>query len=140
MHAKYEAMIDGIDYRTIEAYLLSPTSPIHYIIHAREREMLPELAAYLETAIQQGKATPADIRGLLLPRIDRGDLLVTATRPLLIQPERLVPTAQIPADSYCHVIYMPPFYISHTEGIFESMKLKLETKPEVPRQGPRIKP
>lgn len=130
MHAQYDHLIDGIDYRTIEAYLHNPATPIQYIVHARERAMLSPLAAYLDDAITQGKAAPEHIRGLLLPRIDRGEVLVTATRPLLMPVGSLVESAAIPKDTYCQVIYLPPFYLSHTQGLFEAMQKKAELKTE----------
>ena len=139
MHAQYEHMIDGIDYRTIEAYLHHPASPIQYIVHARERSLLAPLAAHLNDAIEQGKAAPEHIRGLLVPRIDRGEVLLTATRPLLLPFGSLVASADIPKDAYCQVIYLPPFYLSHTQGLFEAMQKKAEMKVEQPSVGPRLK-
>lgn len=134
----YASLIDGIDYATIEHYLHDPTSEIDYIVHVRDKEFLPKLAEYLDNARAAGMVRPQDISSLVGPWLSTGKLAVTALRPLLIPHESLIPSQSIPRDTMCYVIYLPPFYLSHTEGVFERMKTQEKVDTAPPRQKPKI--
>lgn len=138
MSSHFASLIDGIDYATIESYLYNPTSPIQYILHVRDKEFLPQLADYLGNARALGMVRPQDIATLVAPWLSTGKLAVTAKRPLLIPYESLIPSESIARDAMCHVIYLPPFYLSHTEGVFEGMKKEEKVHTQPPKRKPKL--
>lgn len=120
MNPKYERLIDGTDYRTMESYLRNRSDPIDYIVHVRDPKALSDVAAILDTAVASGKARPEDIRDLLLPFVEREEILLTSRRPILLPVGALVGPGRISDETFCKVICLPPFYVSHTEGLFEA--------------------
>ena len=139
MSAYYASLMDGTDYRTLEAYLDSPISPIQCILHVRKPELVPLLAERIGRALEEGKAAPEHVRGLVLPMMEQGNLLLTTRRPMLLPMRSMVESSTIEKDSRCMVIYLPPFYLSHTEGLFECIENRLQPKIEPPSPVRRIK-
>ncbi len=129
MNPKYERLIDGTDYRTIESYLLDPREPIEFILHVRSLEDLSDLAAQLDQHLQQPYRAQEAVRSILRPLLEQGRLLLTPGRPVMVPTEQMVPPGQIAADIFCQTIYLPPFYLSHTEGVFEARAVKNSPQP-----------
>jgi hypothetical protein len=117
--AHYEAMIDGIDFGTIARYLQHPASPIHCLLHLKDRSMLAPVAAVLERELEAG----AFYNGLVpetISNLIKDGLLKVSMReddgpkvPHYISAKSVNPAAR------CEVIYLEPFYLVHTPGLFE---------------------
>jgi hypothetical protein len=126
----YQSLIDGTDYRTLLAYLHHPQSSIHYVLHVRTLPALIELAEKLDHPINSAPLTPAHAAEILRVYADRGLLKVTCRHPHAFpQPSALVPASAIDGETKCSVLYLPPFYLSLTEGLFESVRTNVSQEP-----------
>lgn len=127
--AFYRAQIDPTEFKTVVDYLHGPRSPIQYLLHVREPAMLAELAAQLEGAIQASQP----LEPLVLARLREGSLKISSRQPLSLPISGAqVDPAQVPARAACEVIYLPPFYLVHTPGLFEG---KLHDPARAPERG-----
>jgi|CZKV01.1.fsa_nt_gi hypothetical protein len=141
----FAAMIDGINFGTIYGYLSNPRSPIDLLVHLKNRDQMGQVA--LELA--QTMDLFPEPRQMALPLYEKllraGELKIS---PRLVTPlfdrKYLVDPLAVPPDSMCYVIYLPPFYLVHTPGLFEGTLIKPETaRPQLsvnqPVRSPRFK-
>ena len=134
---EYEARIDPTDFGTMAGYLRHPQSPIDCLLHVRDRSMLAPLAENLERALQResGPAVRAEVRRLLDDGLKKGDLLISPRRLLpQLEPRQYVDASTVPAKAGCEVLYLPPFYLVHTPGLFEGTLKRREPCPRPQRQ------
>ena len=129
----FESLIDGIDFQTIHAYLTNPQSPIEMLVHVKDRSMLSRLAEEMvrtnELAQEKGQISLPLYEKLL----KEGELKIS---PQMVTPlhdrKFLVDPFEVPRNATSYVIYLPPFYLVHTPGLFEGTLIKPETaKPHV---------
>ena len=136
----YAALMDGTDYGTLEDYLDNPITPIDYILHVRDPRDVPVLAEKIDGIIEQGGPALKHLKELVVPWIEQGDLLITTRRAMLLPAHAMVESHLIKKDTLCFVIYLPPFYISHTAGLFEFIQNKPEEKMKPPKPRALMKP
>ena len=113
--ARYEGLIDPTDFNVLRGYLKSETSPIDYLLHVKERSMLAPLAARLDQAMK----TAQPLEPILYPLADEGSLKVSSRH--LLPPDLFqaaVNPNRVPKLAESQVIYLPPFYLAHTPGLF----------------------
>ncbi len=133
----YERFIDPTDFHTVANYLHNPRSPIECVLHVSSRDALAALAGELERALQSGAEAPAAVRGLVRHHLDAGTVRISSRWPLAgHDPRHVVDVASVPGTAGCEVIFMPPFYLAHTPGLFEG---KLQTKKSVPKRNRRTR-
>jgi len=80
---------------------------------------------------------------LLADQLKAGAVLVSSWQPLdLPEAQRFNAVDSIPRRARCDVIYMPPFYLIHTPGLFEGTLAKptLAEKPKIKEQALRQRP
>ena len=129
---RHESLIDPTSFGIIASYLRSRRSPIEYILHVKDRAILAPLAEKLDELLMKGPGTPGDILRVmeLLPE---GSLLVSSRRPLALEPQLLVDVSSIPVDAPCSVLYLAPFYLAHTPGLFDET-LQCRARTPTPRR------
>jgi hypothetical protein len=116
----FESLIDPTDFGTVAAYLRNPRSPIETVLHVRDRRMLATLAQALAVNAELPSGAGAD-GPLLVRRLLSEDALRVSSRARLgwCPPTSVVDVSTIPSAAGCDVIYLPPFYLVHTPGLFE---------------------
>ena len=129
----FESLIDGIDFQTIHAYLTNPKSPIEMLVHVKDRSMLSRLAEEIVRANELDQEKGQISLPLYEKLLKEGELKIS---PQLVTPlhdrKFLVDPLEIPRNATSYVIYLPPFYLVHTPGLFEGTLIKPETaKPHV---------
>ena len=129
----FESLIDGIDFQTIHAYLTNPQSPIEMLVHVKDRSMLSRLAEEIVRITELDQEKGQISLPLYQKLLKEGELKIS---PQLVTPlhdrKFLVNPFEIPRNSTSYVIYLPPFYLVHTPGLFEGTLIKPETsKPQV---------
>jgi hypothetical protein len=113
--ARYENLIDPTDFNLLRGYLKSPDSPIDYLLHVKERFMLAPLAARVDEALKTGQ--PLD--HILNPLVNEGSLKISSRH--LLPPDLFqaaVNPDHVSKQAASQVIYLPPFYVAHTPGLF----------------------
>jgi len=135
----YQSLVDPTNFGTVVRHLHHPARQIHFVLHVRDESMLPALAAKLDAAMAGAQNTPVALGSILDPMFADGSLRISA-RHELPQNNRwpVIPVTHVPSLAGCQVIYLPPFYLAHTPGLFEGAF----DKPEVLQQqgaGQRIK-
>ena len=69
-----------------------------------------------------------------------GSLKITCDPGLGRHPREVVSVLAIPPSAKCEVIFMPPFYLAHTPGLFEGTLVR-QAVSEQPQQLPqKIRP
>ena len=128
--SRYASLIDPTNFGTVARYLHHPQSPIHYVLHVKDESMLPGLAAKLDTAMAASQAGPVDLSPILNPLFESGALRISARHEARVNdPRHLVPVTNIPSLAFCQVIYLPPFYLAHTPGLFEGTLVQNAVSP-----------
>ena len=116
----YEQLIDPTSFGRVADYLHDPSSPILHVLHVRERAQLAPLAERLMACAPGQLEDPAGLQGLLAPGLREGWLRVTSAAPrMLPDVGPLLSTCGIPRMAASNVIFVPPFYLAHTPGLFE---------------------
>lgn len=142
----YQALIDRTTFGIVADYLRNPRSPIDYILHVRDRSRLAPLAESLERISQSSDDPSRDVTVLLESHCRQGLLRISARRPLAVEHVHVVDSLDVPRLAPADVIYLPPYYLSHTPGLFEGTLLRIvretEQRPGLlqPRRGPGMKP
>ena len=140
----YLALIDPAEFGLIADYLRSPRAPINYLLHVNWRPMLAALAEQLDFDQNGDYPVRTALRAITRGFRD-GSLLISSRHSLdLKNPNVNVDTTTIPRHASCEVIYLPPYYLVHTPGLFEGTLIRREigndpklTNPRVPK--PRVK-
>ena len=115
-----ETMIDVTRFGVVVDYLQNPNAPIDMILHAQDRPTLLELARRLGEAYDCWPNPSEKIEGVVKEFISDGRLRVSTLEPMgPATSERTVELSSMPRAASCEVIYMPPFYLTHTPGLFE---------------------
>ena len=142
--ALYEALIDPANFGLIADYLRAPHSAINYILHVRSRSMLSEVAARLSQTNQLGSDATEAVTKLIEGLFREGALLISSRWPVsLSDPRCLVEASQIPRSTACEVLYLPPFYLAHTPGLFDGCLVRSTNRPDalesLPAQQRRVR-
>jgi hypothetical protein len=139
----FESFIDATDFGTVAAYLRNPRSPIHTVLHVRDRRMLATLAEELTVAAETPSGAGAH-GPLLVRRLLAEDAMRVSSRDRLgwCPQTSLVDVSTIPSAARCDVIYLPPFYLVHTPGLFEGTLVRptsAEPSCRLPKPAARIR-
>ena len=115
-----ESMIDVTRFGVVVDYLQNPNAPIDMILHAKDRPTLVELAQRLGEAYDCWPNSAEKIEDTVKEFISDGRLRVSSLEPMGPPANaRIVELSCMPRAASCEVIYMPPFYLTHTPGLFE---------------------
>ena len=140
----YRSLIAATDFRTLLAYLYHPQSPIDYHLHVDSRLTLLELAEKLDRPVDPTTLNPVWVAETLQDYTRRGQLRLTCRHPSAFpEPSVVIPAAAIGHETPCSGLYLPPFYLSLTEGVFESERARVSPQREAaeipPSVGSRLK-
>lgn len=118
--AYFKGQIDPTHFGLVRNYLASPNSSIHHVLHVKDPAMLPRLAASLDGALNSPVARLALVHKTIDPLIEQGTVKISSREPTQSAlPGSVIDPASIPRMAPCEVIYLPPFYLVHTPGLFE---------------------
>ncbi len=119
-YMNYETFIDPTNIATVASYLRNPRSPIFFVLHVRERTLLAPLAAELDATMDQPSPTGLEAIAVVERHI-RERAIMLSPRPTgqPVDARVAIDIATIPGSANCEVIYLPPFYLAHTPGLFE---------------------
>lgn len=117
--AYFKGQIDPTHFGLVRNYLASPNSSIHHVLHVKDPAMLPRLAAALDGALNSPVARLALVHKTIEPLIEKGTLKISSFDVQSSIPGSIIDPASIPRSAPCHVLYLPPFYLVHTPGLFE---------------------
>lgn len=119
MNQKFESLIDGTSFGIIADYLRNPRTPeIQYVLHLKDREALAPVAEALDRALSSGALPQTEVNRVLNPLLSKGELKISA-READVPPDYRVDAKTVNRRADCYVIYQPPFYTTHTPGLFE---------------------
>ncbi len=100
--------------------IYSPNTPVFHILHVRDRSRLRTLADLLAWLRKHELLAPANISTLLAPSLREDSVRVSSADPVALGiVGQYTPVADIPRLARTDAIYLPPFYLAHTPGLFE---------------------
>ena len=130
----WEMMIDGTSFGVIAAYLRSPNTPIDFIVHVKDPTMHAEVARRIEQESLAGIPPGPPLSPGLRDLIQEGAVKVSSRLDLgALEPGAVVDVTQVRSSAYTQVIYLPPYYLAHTPGLFEGNVMR-----EAGRERPQI--
>lgn len=125
----WDMMIDGTSFGTIAGYLRHPQSAINYVIHVKDRDMLAEVANRIALDTQSGQLERDGLSPGLRDMARDGSIKLSARYPSQnLAPADLVDPNRVRRAAFCQVIYLPPYYLAYTPGLFEG-KVMTATPP-----------
>ena len=117
---QWDMMIDGTTFGLIAGYLRHPRTRINYLIHVKDRAMLAAVASQIELDCQTGRAAGEGLSPGMQALVRDGSIKVSARHAVEnLDRSALVDPSGVRRSAYCQVIYLPPFYLVHTPGLFE---------------------
>ena len=138
----YDIFVDGTPFGTVYGYLSNPASQIDYVIHVRDRAMLPLLAKELvrsQSLYHQQRLTATPLFDQLLN--DGGVKVSPRLLNSLFKPQHIIKAQAIDPQATSQVIFLPPFYVAHTPGVFENLAaLQCESNQFRPSLSQPVKP
>lgn len=134
-HTEWEAAVDSTWFGLMAGYLRSPRSPIEYLVHVKDRERLGEVANRIESELAHagGNGEPPRLVPSVVEMVGEGAVRISSRHPVEnLDPNTTVDPDRIRSSASCEVVYLPPYYVAHTPGLFEGEV----TVKERPTQGP----
>ena len=132
---KYEARVHSKQARAVARSLADPQGPVDFVLHVKSASMLLALAQKLELILSTGDgATAANLLARFVPFMRENMLLLSAKgNASNAFAEFCIPVSSIRPSTWCRVIYMRPFYLVYTPGLFEEVARQNEavTKPRL---------
>lgn len=125
----YESMIDSTNFGSVARYLNDPRSPIQYVLHVKHEAMLAEVAAKLDAAMAVVQEQPGAVPAIIDPMLADATLRVSSRHNVQFHdPAHQIVASSIPTLAPCRVIYLPPFYLAYTPGLFEGTLIQPEPR------------
>ncbi len=123
---QYESLIDPAEFGLIADYLRS-RAPIDHIVHVKRESEIPRLAKELVHETKLLRYPCWSLPHVVERGLAEGTLLLSSRYQLkLANPKWIVDAANIPRHSDCTVLYLPPFYLAHTPGLFEGKLIRVK--------------
>lgn len=130
-HTEWEGQVDSTWFGLMAGYLRSPRSPIEYLVHVKDRDRLGEVAGRIDRDLAQvdGDGEPHRIVSSVEELAGEGAVKVSSRRPVEnLDPGATVDPERIRSSASCDVVYLPPYYVAHTPGLFEG-ELTVKERP-----------
>ena len=119
-HTEWEGLVDPTWFGLIAGYLRSPRSPIEYLVHVKDRDRLSEVADRIDGDLAQGDGQPQRLTPSVEELVGEGAVKVSPRHPVEdLDPGATVDPERIRSSASCDVLYLPPYYVLHTPGLFE---------------------
>ncbi len=119
-HLEWEGRVDGTWFGLMAGYLRSPRSPIDYLVHVEDRDRLAEVADRIDRDLGHGGGEPHRLTASVQELVGEGAVKVsTRHRIENLDPSATVDPERIRSSASCDVLYLPPYYVLHTPGLFE---------------------
>ena len=128
---KYEEKIHSKQFRVVARQLADPQTPIEAVLHVKSVALLAVLAEKIEMLATNPRTTTELIRALEPMLREKAVLLSFAKETPAPLSEFSIPTSAIRPSAWSKVLYMPPFYLGHTPGLFEEMARQDQTANEI---------
>ena len=113
-------MTDQTDFNFVAMSLRHPDSPIQYILHVKDRALLAEVAAQIDLDYRSGRSAPQGLSPALLTLIRAGAMKVSARQGQEdLDPGAVIDAARILPSAITEGIFLPPFHLAYTPGLFE---------------------
>jgi hypothetical protein len=116
---RYEASIDRTDFGIVAGYLKSPHSPIQWLLHVRDEKMLSQVAEQIEHEHRLGLLKAGELPLVAKRHLKERSMLVSARESGQVFEANRIDPEKIPSSASCKVIYLEPYYLVHTPGLFE---------------------
>lgn len=130
----WESKIDPTHFGLIASYLRSPTAPIDFILHVKNEPLLAEVALQIERDRFAGVPEAPPLSPGLLALVREGNLKVSSLKdPGPMDAGAMIDASQVRSSAATRVIYLPPFYLAHTPGLFEGKVMR-----DAPRERRQI--
>ena len=121
----FAALVDPAEFGLIADYLRQPDSPIDHILHVRSESMLVTLAAELQHATPIQRLPHGGLPEIVSRRLTEGSIRISSRIELaLANPSARVNADAVPRPAVARVLYLPPYYLAHTPGLFEGTLLR----------------
>ena len=126
----YEKLIDPAHIATLVACLRHPRRPIRFVLHVRERALLAPLAAQLTRAMRPPDRAARGVLAVVKRHLQERSVLLS-TRPSRppFNAQVAFDLATISAAVRCEVIFLPPFCLAYTPGLFASARARQTVVP-----------
>lgn len=119
-HLEWEGRVDGTWFGLMAGYLRSPRSPIEYLVHVKDRERLAEVADRIDRDLARGGGQAGHLTPSVEALVGEGAAKVSSRHPVAnLDPDAVVDPERIRSSASCDVLYLPPYYVVHTPGLFE---------------------
>ena len=129
--SNFAQLIDVTEFGVAANYLRQADSGIDYLLHTKTEALLPRLAERLSADLcgrTLGRGQFYDYIKNLMAELD---LRISARQHLpRIEASSQISLGDIPRLAASRVIYLAPFYLAHTPGLFEGKLIR--PKPELP--------
>ncbi|PWU19867.1 MAG: hypothetical protein C5B50_05405 [Verrucomicrobia bacterium] len=128
-------------FRVVARTLANPESPIRCILHIKSLDLLGEIAQQLESLQSPGGDQALSEANRILEDYMRQHMLLVSLREGIANrfPQLTLPTSAIRPSAWCKVLYLPPFYLVHTPGLFERISLEKDGCEERPAHSQRTR-
>ena len=125
----YESLIDGSDFGTISSYMEGDQPPLRFLLHVKERAHLARLAETVQHELEAGNFGKWGLPPSLMDLMRQGLLKFSEHDPWgVVRSAWQVRVKDVDAGARCDVIYLPPFYLVHTPGLFEGKCVSVDAK------------
>lgn len=119
-HTEWEGLVDPTWFGLMAGYLRSPRSPIDYLIHVKDRDILCKVAERIQADLDYSDVQPHRLSPIVEELVAEGAVKVSSRHPVAnLDPGATVDPERICSSATCHVLYLPPYYVLHTPGLFE---------------------
>lgn len=121
-NTEWEGQVDSTWFGLMAGYLRSPRSPIEYLVHVKDRDRLGEVAGRIDHDLAQvdGDGEPHRLASSVQELVGQGAVKVSSRLPVEnLDPSASVDPEQIRSSASSEVLYLPPYYVLHTPGLFE---------------------
>lgn len=118
--SQFDSRVDTTWFGLVASYLVSARSPVDAVLHVRDLDMLAQVAERLDRILGADNALTQKWPEALQSMLRDGNLKVSTRFPnASVAPMALIDIQQVRREARCDVIYLPPFYVVHTPGLFE---------------------
>ncbi len=133
--SEFDNLVDGSSFGAIADYLRSPRSPITVLVHVRDKAMLGRVAEELvRERPAPGAGEPVATDDGLDRLVAEGMVRFSTQDQAADLPDALrIDPARVSRDAPCQVIWLPPYYVVHTPGLFEGKVLEDVKSPDFTR-------
>ena len=116
----WDVMTDRTHFSFVAEYLRHPDSPVQYILNVKERALLSEVAALIAPDSLWVTSASQGLSPALLALVRDGTLKVSVRQGSEdLDLSAVIDATRVSPSSGTEGIFLPPFYLAYTPGLFE---------------------